>query len=148
MKDDSCSGLCAIGYFCPAGSTTPTSVPCPAGRYGAASGLENAGCSGLCREGFYCPMGSTNDSAVPCGDASLYCPLASASPIAVSAGYFTTGGDSRHRSSQSVCPLGSFCYAGEKYICPPGSFGAQQGLFPLSLPVLDPNHKYDFLCSG
>lgn len=41
------------GHFCPAGSVART--PCPAGTYGASSGLQTAACSGACP---CCPSGS------------------------------------------------------------------------------------------
>lgn len=42
----------AVGYYCPAGSTSATSQPCPAGTFGNATGLSSASCSGQCLAGY------------------------------------------------------------------------------------------------
>lgn len=81
-----CSGYCAEGHYCPAGSTSAMSVRCPAGSYGDVAGLTNSSCSGLCAAGFYCPEGSVSKKQVPCGDSSLYCPEGSPVPTKVSKG--------------------------------------------------------------
>lgn len=39
-----CSGLCARGHFCPAGSTSAFQEPCPAGKFGAVRGLVDGFC--------------------------------------------------------------------------------------------------------
>jgi hypothetical protein len=47
QQTSSCSGLCRTGYFCVAGSTSPTQSICPAGKYsppGAASCLSCPTC--------------------------------------------------------------------------------------------------------
>ena len=46
------------------GMHTPT--PCPAGRYGMATGLFTASCSGECSPGYYCPVQSTSRTAFAC----------------------------------------------------------------------------------
>ena len=61
-----CSGLCAVGHYCPAGSTSSVQVPCPGGRYGLTAGLADAACSGACPAGWYCPPGSVNSTAHAC----------------------------------------------------------------------------------
>ena len=69
-----CSGACAPGYMCPAGSTNSTSIicpvgryslgsagacaPCPRGRYGSTTGLRSANCTAVCNAGSRCPLGS------------------------------------------------------------------------------------------
>ena len=54
----SCSGLCAKGFYCPAGSSSAMQFPCPAGTYGAENGLTNATCSGFCLNPLQCPTGT------------------------------------------------------------------------------------------
>ena len=54
-----CSGLCAVGHYCPRGSTTRYEHPCPIGRYGASEGLGDPLCSGPCKRALDCPLGST-----------------------------------------------------------------------------------------
>lgn len=86
LKGRQCSGYCSKGYYCPAGSTSAKQVACPAGRYGDVAGLKDSKCSGLCAAGYYCPLGSTSSMQQACGDASVYCPEGSATPITVSEG--------------------------------------------------------------
>ncbi len=40
----SCPGLCAAGYFCPAGSSSATTAQCPAGRYSIPGSVACADC--------------------------------------------------------------------------------------------------------
>ena len=72
-----CSGLCAAGTFCPAGTITPivctggsycalgspASVPCSAGSYGASTGLKAATDCSECPAGSACTIGSTQPTA-------------------------------------------------------------------------------------
>ena len=87
LTSPSCSGLCPIGFYCPEGTSQPDSYPCPSGRYGGELGLFNSSCSGSCSPGFYCPLGSTNSTFIRCGDASVYCPEGSSSPVPVPDGW-------------------------------------------------------------
>ena len=87
LTSPSCSGLCPIGFYCPEGTSQPDSYPCPSGRYGSELGLFNSSCSGSCSPGFYCPLGSTNSTFIRCGDASVYCPEGSSSPVPVPDGW-------------------------------------------------------------
>ena len=99
-----CSGFCAAGYFCAAGSTSSTNQACPAGTFGATPALMTASCSGLCSMGYYCVAASTSSTAAPCpagtfgstsglqsaacsGGCSMgfFCPHGSTSPTAVCA---------------------------------------------------------------
>jgi protocatechuate 3,4-dioxygenase beta subunit len=109
LQSAECTGLCLPGEYCPPASAQPTVCPkghycsqghirspCPAGRYGARTGIEDEACSGLCRPGYFCPEGSVSKTEVQCPagrfgaiaglpDASCsgpchagyYCPLAS-----------------------------------------------------------------------
>ena len=87
LTSPSCSGLCPIGFYCSEGTSQPDSYPCPSGRYGSELGLFNSSCSGSCSPGFYCPLGSTNSTFIRCGDASVYCPEGSSSPVPVPDGW-------------------------------------------------------------
>jgi hypothetical protein len=86
LRGAQCSGYCAEGHYCPAGSVSPTSVKCPAGTYGGVAGLRDAQCSGLCAAGYYCPKGSASARQVPCGGSAVYCPIGSALPVSVTKG--------------------------------------------------------------
>ena len=67
-KGDGCDhpcNACPEGTYCDRkGMHTPT--PCPAGRYGMATGLFTASCSGECSPGYYCPVQSTSRTAFAC----------------------------------------------------------------------------------
>ena len=60
---------------CPAGTYTDAvrspahgtaCFPCPAGKYGATTGLTTNACSGPCDAGYYCPAGETDKIGVKC----------------------------------------------------------------------------------
>jgi len=57
---------CPAGFFCPKGTADANSFPCPAGRFGNATGLLDANCSGACRPGHWCPSASTTPDKFPC----------------------------------------------------------------------------------
>mmetsp|Transcript_6735 Transcript_6735/g.11070 ORF Transcript_6735/g.11070 Transcript_6735/m.11070 type:complete len:1107 (+) Transcript_6735:128-3448(+) len=63
---------------------------CPAGRYGVRDGESDPMCSGACEKGFYCPAGSVSPFMRVCGADDVICPPASASPVAVHTGFYTT----------------------------------------------------------
>lgn len=46
LSTEDCSGQCAMGHYCPAGSVSAYQYACPAGRFGGARGLTD----GLCAE--------------------------------------------------------------------------------------------------
>ena len=101
--------LCDASQYCVNG----TAFPCPAGRFGCATGLGTAECNGPSAPGFYCPAGSGSNHAQPCGNASVYCPEGAPAPITVQDGYYSLGGPSSlQQSQQALCPVGSFCVGG------------------------------------
>lgn len=58
-----------------------------------------------------------------CGNVTVYCPLSSSQPTAVSTGYYTGGSASNATNSwQQPCPPGFYCQAGVQYGCLPGTF--------------------------
>jgi hypothetical protein len=115
-----CTQLCAAGYICVAGSTTPAPVPCgspavycvqgvweaapvPSGFY-SWGGLDN----GTTRVGISpCPAPSSN------GGVGVYCPTGSGSMVPCDAGYYGNA------SQLSVSTCSGPCAAG--YFCPLGS---------------------------
>ncbi|CAM9892613.1 unnamed protein product, partial [Chrysoparadoxa australica] len=132
-----CSGACSPGFHCPAGSTTATELPCPAGHLCAppaapqliATGLQLLLGDGgehqlqLCEKGSYCVGGL----ATPCpegffGDAEglsspscsgrclpgTYCPKGSVLPTTCEPGFTCSTGE-RAGISKSPCAAGSFC---------------------------------------
>jgi hypothetical protein len=104
LRDPSCSGYCAPGYYCPS-----YLLPLPqAPQYTVWPGVPQV-----------------NATAYPCGGVNYYCPRGSQYPVAVTPGYYSIGGnaDNRTRSGQVICPKGSYCVNSISILCPPGRFG-------------------------
>jgi hypothetical protein len=122
---------------------------CPAGTFGAVSGLQSSACSGLCDPGYYCPEGSTSarQEACPAGTYGSAHGLRDASCSGPAlAGYYTVSGavrpDQFACSTQEnlfYCPLGSsvplrlqvgyYAVGGDdnntraaQEVCPPGHY--------------------------
>ncbi len=63
-----------------------------------------------------------------CGSDRVYCLSGAATPVNVSAGYYTDG-IAGMRSAQLQCSAGSYCPGdGRAYLCPSGVFGNVSGL--------------------
>lgn len=92
-----------------------------------------------CHEGFYCPPGSISGEQMECGHPGVYCPAGSAAPTPVRQGFYSIPvyGDKeglpvyggRRQVAERICPLGHYCVDGIKSMCPPGTFGASEGLY-------------------
>ncbi|CAM9410937.1 unnamed protein product [Ectocarpus sp. 12 AP-2014] len=101
LSDPACSGVCAAGFVCPEGSTSPF----------------QSKCGGL---GLYCPGGSSSPSQVLVGyygahagvDAGLQ---AARDPL------------NETHSAQVLCEPGFFCEKGRKEPCPAGTFQWKYG---------------------
>jgi hypothetical protein len=73
---------------------------------------------------------------MPCGSVDKYCPRKTGKPKSVDIGYFTKGGESLasgengtiFRTSQEICPKGSYCVDGVKKLCPAGFWGGSLGM--------------------
>lgn len=105
LQTDGCSSRCHSSTYCPEGSVLPTKCPpgfycpsgreliaCPAGTYGASSGLSQAACDGPCALGHYCPAASTSPT-------ELDCP----------AGTFGQSTGITIAACSGLCPKGYFC---------------------------------------
>jgi DNA-binding beta-propeller fold protein YncE len=69
---------CSAGFYCPAGSSSPTQVACTPGYFCNVTGLSTT--SGPCNAGRFCPPGSlTANGAGPCA-AGFSCSIASVNP--------------------------------------------------------------------
>ena len=111
---------CSSGTYCVNG----VNASCPAGRFGCADRLSDAGCNGPCAPGYYCPPGSVSIAERACGgnatvpDAAMhFCPQGSPVPLIVGDGNYSIGSadDSPHlRSGQAICPTGTYCSVGVK----------------------------------
>ena len=127
LGNSACTAPCPPGHYCPLASISPT--PCAGGLFGIATGLSEESCSGQCRPGHFCPAGSTSSKQYECGNATVYCPAGAALPTPVSTGFYSTGGeDPRTLTEQRVCEVGHYCKDGQRFSCPPGTFGSKEGL--------------------
>ncbi|DAZ92498.1 TPA: hypothetical protein N0F65_012728 [Lagenidium giganteum] len=123
---------CEPGYYCVFGRK----FICPAGRYGAQSGLTSPKCSGLCKRGYYCPPGSTSPTERACGSfasgafggSDQVCATGTGIPTPIARGYYSVGGSNMTRFFQRPCEPGFYCKNGIKRQCPAGTYGATSGL--------------------
>ncbi|KAE9188581.1 hypothetical protein PF004_g22461 [Phytophthora fragariae] len=127
---------CEPGYFCIDG----IKYQCPAGTFGATSGLSTAACSGLCAPGYFCPSypspPSISRTQNECGNSSVYCPEGTGNePNSVTSGYYsvlTSGmavdGRNATQNDAKICPKGFYCRQGIRIRCPEGTYGDVEGL--------------------
>jgi hypothetical protein len=123
------TGDCPAGHYCPAGTTTATQYPCPAGFYSSVTGLAGALECTDAKEGWYAIEGSTTATKCPAGrytsvnnteyyeavsgaaivcnecTAGSYCPEGCTAPIACGVGYYSNVSV----EVCSICPLGNYC---------------------------------------
>ena len=93
-------------------------------RYGSSHGLESSLCSGPCKGGYYCPMGSTRMDEYSCGNSSFFCPEESFHRQSVQRGYYSSPEyETFRRYEELMCPPGSFCIKGTRYLCRAGTYG-------------------------
>lgn len=120
-----CTGPCAAGYFCLAGSTNATAVLCPAGS-SCPTGSANAT---LCLPGRYSSSGAAvclNCTAGRFGQGQGLTSSLCTGPC--SAGYACPAGSPT--ATASSCAVGKYSEAGASLCtdCPEGTYGAVQGL--------------------
>ncbi len=147
--------ICELGTYC--NHTTGLKTMCPAGRYGGVFGLYNDTCSGNCTAGYYCPVGSVAAQQEHCGNPNYFCPTGTSIRQLINVGYHGVHADepplyysekklsenekgrsfeivevpdTRYTtfSHQEICPLGSYCVLGIRYLCPAGRYGSVEGL--------------------
>jgi hypothetical protein len=124
----SAASLCPAGFVCPPGSSGAR-IPCPAGKFGAATGASSLEHCHTCSMGHYCPLGSISPKQVECGAVDVFCTAGAQAPTRSDPGFFTAGGGPRTRSVQVRCPAGSFCPGdGRAQLCRPGSYAPTAGL--------------------
>ena len=115
---------CGVGTWCVNGVVNK----CPAGSFGASSGLQTNECSGKCSAGYYCPEGSKEAVEEECGNLAVrsgekatkyFCAAASAAPTLVKPGYFTACEDdsttlcaANRRVKELPCGAGFLCADG------------------------------------
>ena len=100
---------------------------CPPGRYGSQLGMTSPECSGPCQAGYFCPAASVSPRERRCGGKHVFCLPGAFEPTPVSPGWYTTGGSFDTRTGQAQCQPGSWCRAGERFLCSKGRYGAEKG---------------------
>ena len=186
----SCSGACVapIGYVCPLGATSSIGVPCPpgsyndgatgattscllcpAGRYGATTGVASAGCTGPCNAvpGSGCDSGVTSPQGRVCPQ-GFYSPGGSGPCMLCPAGVYGSSMGLNSAACSGVCTafLGSYCLPGAitpmfgvpcptgQYstggpgvsscsLCAPGLLGSSQGMSNASCAGACPIGQYN-----
>jgi hypothetical protein len=135
------SGSCGAGYFCPNGTTSATSNPCPAGTYSAATDLFDEEQCTTCPVGHYCHSADTAPRACPAGTYSnttsgktvgdcITCPSGyrcGASGLDAPSMCMAGNHSSAGATSCSVCPVGHYCASNTTATaavaeCPAGMF--------------------------
>ena len=109
-----CSGVCAAGYYCPAGSTSSMQQSCSDGP--AAYCPSGTQLPQLCVPGYFTGPGGLLDGSSSSGT----------SGTSGTGGVPLTG--SWNQWWSQLCPPGSYCVGGVRYTCPPGRYGNETGL--------------------
>ena len=106
-----CSGRCSAGYYCPAGSTSPTEFSC-------------GGANVICRPG------SAQPTLVSVGKYSVGPDqlLRVVTVNATNSTALTVDSDPTTRIDEVLCPPGHYCLNGLIFQCPIGRFGNATGL--------------------
>lgn len=105
-------------------------------------------CEGLCSAGYFCDSGSTTPTQHECGGVDVFCPEGSGQPRRAKKGYYTVGGNETTRTHEVICPKGSYCWRGEKYACPAGTYGNEEGLSGPINGGYNTNGDGNFRCTG
>lgn len=101
---------CAVGTFCPAGSTNST--PCTAGSYCPSTGASAP--AGPCQSGYFCLQGSTSSAPVSSAEggkcpAGHYCPAGASVPSACNVGTFASTIGNQNATACLPCLAGFYC---------------------------------------
>lgn len=116
--------FCAQGHFCPAGTPSPLSFPCPPGTYSNSSDLTSAAECDVCPEGHYCVGGESGPhAACPPG---FYCPMGTRFAEEFPCPQSTYNPLFGQASTDSClnCTQGHFCEKGfsQPEACPEGTY--------------------------
>ena len=106
QASDKITGLCNPGYYCPAESTSPEQVACPARFYRSEKGGRTVSDCSLCISGGYCPEGSSEPSICPRG---FYCDDGVSAPAPCAIGTYGNSTGLRQSRECTVCDPGHFC---------------------------------------
>jgi hypothetical protein len=131
---------CALGYYCPAGTSKPDQYPCPAGTYSNSYEATAESDCKLCPRGYACGKGYTIAKflGLPC-EPGYYCPRGTpavdtgsgyaATTYPCPAGTYRAAQGARRLEDCLPCPNGNYCEKGTKtptscpegYYCPLGT---------------------------
>ena len=136
------SGDCEPGYYCPTGTGSPLSYPCPAGTFTTRDDLANHLECDPCPAGLACPQGTGSESnpLLPCAYGH-YCPESTMgrNQFPCAPGYYGPSTNLTSQSECTICPAGFHCTGGEGSIdgtcaqghyCPEGTVFAHQNPCP------------------
>lgn len=120
---------CAVGHYCPAGSTMANEFPCPAGTYTDRTDAHDVRHCLPCPRGYTCAAGSTtnNGNMVEC-EVGEFCELGSApatSAIECPAGTYSPYTRAMSEQDCLPCTPGNYCLkaaSGEEVTCPAGYY--------------------------
>jgi hypothetical protein len=117
------SGLCEPGFYCPAGSSGPRAVPCPARHYRPEYGAGSATDCSLCVAGGYCLEASAQPLVCPKG---FYCPTGISEPVPCPPGSFGSSFGLRKVEECNICGPGAYCdgygLTDVRGLCSPGFY--------------------------
>ena len=117
------TGLCEPGYYCPAMSTGPRVIPCPARYYRPEYGGASLDDCSLCVAGGYCPEGTAEPIICPQG---YYCVTGLAVPEPCSPGTYGNSTGLRREEDCRSCDAGYYCdgygLSSPRGLCDPGFY--------------------------
>ncbi|KAJ1395929.1 hypothetical protein B484DRAFT_340119, partial [Ochromonadaceae sp. CCMP2298] len=128
LSSSSCSGLCAVGHYCPEGTSNATSHRCPAGSVFCPNGTASPL---LVRRGYYSAGGNrtTRFLQEPCPQGA-YC--VQGVVRSCPAGRYGRGERLTDPQCTGACSRGHYCPPGSTSAtqepCPVGRYGATEGL--------------------
>lgn len=123
LFDETCSGPCAAGFFCPAGSVSARARPC--GHAGVVCG-PGAAAPTVVPPGFYSVSATASGESVVEYLSPSPPGLAIALPTTLDVAAASAGVATRVATRQ--CPAGAYCEGdGVARLCPAGRFGAAAG---------------------
>lgn len=110
LPDGQCSGICARGHYCPAGSTSDKAAACPAGTFNSLTGARSITECVVCPIGSYCPYAAV--AALKCNDVIQDSTTLSTGAKDPSACSCALGFYMNANSTCSLCPPGAQCGVG------------------------------------
>ena len=142
---------CAVGHYCPSGTTFPTQYQCPNGTYTDSTSLTRPEDCTVCPPGSACPMGSggVEHPPEPCA-AGHYCTAGTyySTQHQCPPGTYTPRTNLTGKHECNTCPAGMYCIGGEAqpsgacavgHYCPPSTRDSQEFPCPAGTYTLHTN---------